>query len=190
MNSDNNRVLSVSELALFIQRTLDNVPQLSSLWVRGEISNFKKHTTGHLYFSLKDDRSSIRAVMFKGRAAALPALPADGMDCLVRGYVSLFPRDTLVQLYVEEIIPAGVGLQQIALEELKKRLQAKGYFAEARKRALPFLPEAVGVVTSPVGAAIRDIYNVIQRRFPGMPLILSPALVQGEKALPDGGFRH
>ncbi len=179
---EDKKVLSVSDLTAIVQKAIANRPELAGLWVRGEISNFKKHTSGHFYFSLKDEKSSIRAVMFRGRAQTVGFLPENGMDCLVRGYVSLYPRDTMVQLYAEEIIPAGTGLQQIMLEELKKKLQQKGYFAAERKRALPLLPMGVGVVTSPTGAAIRDIHNVISRRYPGMPILLYPALVQGEKA--------
>lgn len=167
---------------MLIKDTLDQKPELAGLWVRGEISNFKKHPSGHLYFSLKDEKASIRAVMFKSRTWSLNFLPKDGTDCFVRGFVSVFVRDVAVQLYVEEIIPAGVGLGQLALEELKKKLQEKGYFAGARKRPLPYVPSGIGVVTSPSGAAIKDIQNVIHRRFPGMPVFLYPALVQGEQA--------
>lgn len=177
-----NTVITVNELSLIIKETLDNKPELAGLWIRGEISNYKKHVSGHLYFSLKDDKSSIRAVMFKSRTWSLNFMPKDGMDCLVRGFVSVYPRDVMVQLYVEEIIPAGVGLQHIALEELKKKLQEKGYFAAARKRSLPYVPRGIGVVTSPTGAAIKDIQNVIYRRYPGMPIFLYPALVQGDQA--------
>ncbi|MCR4442236.1 MAG: exodeoxyribonuclease VII large subunit [Peptococcaceae bacterium] len=176
------RILKVSDLAALLQKMLDDRPELSNLWVRGEISNFKKHAAGHLYFSIKDEKAAVRAVMFKSRAWSLNFLPRDGMDCLVRGYVSLYPREVMVQFYVEEIIPAGIGLQHLALEEIKKKLQEKGYFAPERKRPLPFLPRGLGVVTSPTGAAIRDIHHVVQRRYPGMPVILYPALVQGDKA--------
>lgn len=176
------KILTVTHLASLIKDALDGKPELAGLWVRGEISNFKKHTAGHLYFSLKDNNSSIRAVMFKSRTSTLNFLPKDGMDCLVRGYISLYPRDVMVQLYVEEIVPAGIGLHFLALEEMKKKLQSKGYFAPERKRSLPRVPRAIGVVTSPTGAAIRDIQNVVQRRYPGMPLVLFPALVQGDKA--------
>ena len=176
------KIITVSELAMILQKTIDDVPMFANLWVRAEISNFKKHSAGHLYLSLKDEKSSIRAVMFKSRAGSLNFMPKDGMDCLVRGYVSVYARDVMVQLYIEEIIPAGLGLQHVAIEELKKKLQGKGYFADARKRPIPFLPKGIGVVTSPVGAAIRDIHKVIARRYPGMPVVLYPALVQGEKA--------
>lgn len=181
---EKSKFYTVSELALLIEKALDKQP-LNSLWVRGEISNFKRHTSGHLYFSVKDSKCSIRSVMFKSRTWSLNFEPWDGMDCLVRGYVSLYSKETIVQLYVEEIIPAGKGLQFAALEELKKKLASKGFFAPERKRPLPFLPRKVGVVTSPAGAAIKDIYQVIQRRYPGMPVVLYPVQVQGQGA-PEG----
>ena len=135
-----NKIFSVSELAVMLQKLIEEQPHLSSLWLRAEISNFKKHPAGHLYFSLKDERSSIRAVMFKSRAVHQKFLLRDGMDCLVRGYISLYSRDVMVQFYAEEIIPAGTGIQYLALEELKKKMQSKGYFAVERKRTLPFRP--------------------------------------------------
>lgn len=179
------RTYTVTELANLLQKTLEDNPTLANVWVRGEISNCKIHSSGHVYFSLRDAESSLKAVMFRSRAKNLAFTLADGMDCLVRGYISLYAKDTMLQLYTEEIIPAGVGLQQLALEELKKKLQGRGYFAQERKRPLPKLPKGVGVVTSPTGAVIRDICQVIGRRYPGMPVILYPASVQGDKALPS-----
>jgi exodeoxyribonuclease VII large subunit len=178
----NKKIYSVSELSAFIKNLFEQNAVLSNLWVRGEITNFKKHTSGHLYFSLKDQNSNLRVVMFKGRAGSLQFTPRDGLDCLVRGYVSIYPKETSLQFYAEEMIPAGLGLQSLALAELKEKLQKKGYFAPERKRPLPLLPRGVGVVSSAVGAAIRDISRVVQRRYPGMPVILYPTLVQGEKA--------
>lgn len=178
----NKKIYSINELSLLIKGIMDNHPVLSALWVRGEITNFKRHSSGHLYFSLKDEHSNIRAVMFRSRAMKLKFMPRDGLDCLVRGYISLYPKETSLQFYAEEIIPAGEGLQSIALAELKEKLQKKGYFSLERKKPLPHLPRGVGVVSSPVGAAIRDISRVINRRYPGMPIILYPTLVQGEKA--------
>lgn len=178
----NKKIYSISEISKLIKGIMDNHPILASLWVRGEITNFKCHNSGHLYFSLKDQKSAIRAVMFKSRAAYLKFTPKDGLDCLVRGYVSLYPKETSLQFYVEEIVPAGVGLQSIALAELKEKLQKKGYFARERKKTLPLLPIGIGVVSSSVGAAIRDISKVVRRRYPGMPVILYPTLVQGGKA--------
>jgi len=178
----NKKIYSVSELSAFIKSLFEQNAILSNLWVRGEITNFKKHTSGHLYFSLKDQNSNLRVVMFKGRAGSLQFTPRDGLDCLVRGYISVYPKETSLQFYAEEMIPAGQGLQSIALAELKEKLQKKGYFAPERKKPLPLLPRGVGVVSSAVGAAIRDISRVVQRRYPGMPVILYPTLVQGEKA--------
>jgi exodeoxyribonuclease VII large subunit len=178
----NKKIYSVSELSFFIKNIFEQNAVLSNLWVRGEITNFKKHSSGHLYFSLKDQNSNMRVVMFKGRAGSLQFTPRDGLDCLVRGYISVYPKETSLQFYAEEMIPAGLGLQSIALAELKEKLQKKGYFAPERKRPLPVLPTGVGVVSSAVGAAIRDISRVVQRRYPGMPVILYPTLVQGEKA--------
>lgn len=177
-----NKILTVSEVSFHIQKVLDNDPLLANLWIRGELSNFKHHPTGHFYFSLKDKECTLRAVMFRSKTWKLNFLPKDGLDCLVRGYVSSYPKDTVVQLYAEEIIPAGVGLQALALAELEEKLQKKGYFAAERKKTIPYLPGAIGVVTSPAGAAIKDIYRVVQKRYPGMPVILFPAGVQGEKA--------
>lgn len=176
------KIMTVSELSALIKKTIEDKAELAGVWIRGEISNFKQHAAGHLYFSLKDDRASIRAVMFRSKTLSLAFAPRDGLDCLVRGYVSVFERDAAVQLYAEEIIPAGTGLQYLALEELKKKLAAKGYFAAERKRKLPAIPRGLGVVTSATGAAIRDIQNIVHRRYPGMPIYLYPALVQGERA--------
>ena len=178
----NKKIYSINELSLLIKGVMDNHPVFSGLWVRGEITNFKHHNSGHFYFSLKDEQSNIRAVMFRSRAMKLKFMPRDGLDCLVRGYISLYPKETSLQFYAEEIVPAGEGLQSIALAELKEKLQKKGYFSPERKKLLPHLPRGVGVISSPVGAAIRDISRVIKRRYPGMPIILYPTLVQGEKA--------
>lgn len=181
----NNKIFKVSELSAFIKRLLDNHPVLSSVWVRGEIANFKHHSSGHLYFSLKDEQSNVRVVMFRSRARNLNFKPENGLDCLVRGYISLYPRETALQLYAEEIVPAGIGLQSIALAKLKEKLQKKGYFAPERKKPLPLLPQGIGIISSPVGAALQDISKVVWRRYPGMYLLLYPALVQGEGAVED-----
>ena len=181
----NNKIFKVSELSAFIKRLLDNHPVLSSVWVRGEIANFKHHSSGHLYFSLKDEQSNVRVVMFRSRARNLNFKPENGLDCLVRGYISLYPRETALQLYAEEIVPAGIGLQSIALAKLKEKLQKKGYFAPERKKPLPLLPQGIGIISSPVGAALQDISRVVWRRYPGMYLLLYPALVQGEGAVED-----
>ncbi|MEA4891804.1 MAG: exodeoxyribonuclease VII large subunit [Peptococcaceae bacterium] len=177
------RVFTVSQVSGLIQSCLNKEPLLRSLWLRGEITNFKRHSSGHLYFSIKDKEAVIRAVMFRGNADKLSFRPADGQDCFFRGYVSLYPRETQLQFYVEEISPAGVGEEALALEELKRRLAEKGYFNPAAKRKIPPLPRAVGVISSPTGAVIQDIRKVTWRRYPGMPIILYPAAVQGREAV-------
>ncbi len=175
--------LTVTQLSGLIQNTLNREPLLKGLWVRGEITNFKRHSSGHLYFSLKDKDTVIRAVMFRGHADKLKFRPADGQDCFFRGYVALYPRETQLQFYVEEIEAAGLGSEALALEELKKKLAARGYFDSAAKKRLPPLPKAVGVISSPTGAVIQDIRKVLWRRYPGMPILLYPAAVQGKEAV-------
>ncbi|MCL2121625.1 MAG: exodeoxyribonuclease VII large subunit [Clostridiales bacterium] len=175
-------VLSVTQLSDLIQSTLSREPLLKGLWVRGEITNFKRHSSGHLYFSLKDKETVIRAVMFRGNADKLRFRPEDGQDCFFRGYVSVYARETQLQFYVEEIEAAGLGAEALALEELKKKLTAKGYFDPSIKKSVPKLPVAVGVISSPTGAVIQDIQKVIWRRYPGMPILLYPSAVQGKEA--------
>jgi exodeoxyribonuclease VII large subunit len=173
---------SVSQVAALIQEGLERTPVLSQLWVKGEISNFKRHTSGHLYFSIQDAQSAIRAVMFKGKAGALKFMPKNGMECLFHGRVSLYAKEVQVQFYADDIAPAGVGAENLALEALKQKLADLGYFDHHRKKKLPFLPRGIGVVTSRTGAVIEDICQVVWRRYPGMPVYLYPALVQGEQA--------
>lgn len=177
------KIFTVSQLGALIQGCLNQEPQLRSLWVRGEITNFKRHSSGHLYFSLKEKDTVIRAVMFRGYADRLKFRPENGQDCFFHGYVSLYPRETQLQFYVEEISPAGLGEEALALEELKRRLAAKGYFNPAEKRKIPALPRAIGVISSPTGAVIQDIKKVTWRRYPGMPILLYPAAVQGREAV-------
>ena len=175
--------LSVTALAGLIQNTLNREPSLKSLWVRGEITNFKRHSAGHLYFSLKDKETTVRAVMFRGNADKLKFKPEDGQDCFFRGYISLYARETQLQFYVEEIEAAGLGAESLALEELKRKLAAKGYFDPSIKKPIPKLPTAIGVISSPTGAVIQDIRKVLWRRYPGMPIRLYPSAVQGKEAV-------
>ncbi len=177
--------LSVSQLAELINNTISREPALKSLWVKGEISNFKRHSSGHLYFSIKDKGAVVRAVMFRGNADKLKIKPQDGMSCFFHGYVSLYIRETQLQFYVEDIENEGVGAESLALDELRRRLTAQGYFDPSRKKATPRLPVAVGVISSPTGAVIQDIKNVIGRRYPGMPILLYPSAVQGRDAVND-----
>lgn len=176
------RLLTVSELNAYIKELLDNDPLLLNLWVKGEISNFKKVSSGHLYFTLKDEYSAIKVVMFRSRACRLSFQPQDGMAVQVRGYVTIYPRDGTCQLYAEEMEPCGVGALYVAFEQLKAKLQREGLFDSRHKKRLPFLPRRIGIVTSPTGAVLRDMVKIIRRRWPGLHIILVPVTVQGENA--------
>ena len=175
-------ILSVSGLNNLIKGIFDSNRLLSSVSVRGEISNFKAHFNGHLYFSLKDDGGQLRSVMFRGSAASLRFLPENGMRVIASGSVSVYPKDGSYQLYVSSMQPDGIGALYLAYEQLKGKLEAEGLFSELAKRPIPKYPSKIGVITSPTGAAVRDIINVITRRSPGVEIYLYPALVQGESA--------
>lgn len=175
-------VFSVSALNEYIKNIFENNRTLSSVSVRGEISNFTNHRSGHLYFSLKDADGQIRAVMFRSRAAGLKFMPESGMKVIVHGSVAVYPRDGSYQIYVSSIQPDGIGALYLAYEQMKARLADEGLFDEDHKLSIPEFPRRIGVVTSPTGAAVRDIINVTRRRYPGADLYLYPALVQGEGA--------
>lgn len=177
-----NIALSVTELNEYIKKVLDGDKILSSVTVKGEISNFKCHSTGHLYFSLKDEGGVLRSVMFRASASKLPFVPENGMKVTAHGRISSFVRDGQYQLYADSMEPDGVGALYIAYEQLKKRLATEGLFASERKKPLPKIPSRIGIVTSPTGAAIRDMINVTGRRFPYAEIILYPSLVQGPDA--------
>nr|MBE6545336.1 exodeoxyribonuclease VII large subunit [Oscillospiraceae bacterium] len=179
---DNADVFSVSALNEYIKNIFENNRTLSSVSVRGEISNFTNHRSGHLYFSLKDADGQIRAVMFRSRAAGLKFMPESGMKVIVHGSVSVYPRDGSYQIYVSSIQPDGIGALYLAYEQMKARLSEEGLFDEDHKLSIPEFPRRIGVVTSPTGAAVRDIINVTGRRYPGADIYLYPALVQGEGA--------
>lgn len=174
-------ILSVSEINGYIKRLLQQDAKLNSVLVRGEISNFTRHSSGHLYFSLKDQTGTIKCVMFRGNAQRLQFQPAHGMQVLIGGYVAVYERDGVYQLYVEQMLPQGAGALNIAYEELKKKLGAEGLFDTARKRPLPFMPQKIGIVTSPTGAAIQDMISIIRRRNPAVDLYVVPAIVQGSE---------
>lgn len=176
------RIFTVTEINNYIKYLLQNDMLLSHLYVKGEISNLKLHSSGHIYFTLKDSESRVKGVMFKGNAAKLKFVPEDGLAVVVRGYFSLYERDGQYQLYAEDMIPEGTGSLYKAYEQLKKRLSEAGLFDPEIKKKLPFLPGTVGVVTSPTGAAVRDIISIIKRRCPGVNIILYPVQVQGEGA--------
>ena len=174
--------LGVSQLNEYIKMLLDGNELLSDVYVKGEISNFTNHRTGHFYFSLKDEAGLVRAVMFRSYVSKLRFIPEDGMKVTVHGRVSSFVRDGQYQLYVDDMQPDGIGSLYIAFEQLKKKLEAEGLFDQLRKRPIPKLPYKIGIVTSPTGAAIRDMINVTGRRWPAAKILLCPALVQGVDA--------
>lgn len=176
------QLLTVRELTRYVKDLLDEDPLLRSVWVQGEISNFKWHHSGHIYFTLKDEVAQVKVVMFRSYANRLRFRPENGMQVIVQGNVTVFERDGVYQLYAAAMEPYGLGALHLEFEQLKRRLAAEGLFDEALKRPIPSLPRAVGLVTAPTGAAIRDMITVARRRFPGMRLVLAPALVQGPDA--------
>lgn len=176
------RTLTVLELTRHIKDLLESNHLLASLWVKGEISNFKRAASGHLYLTLKDQYACIKVVMFKSRAQGLTFNPGNGMSVRVRGYVSLYERDGSYQLYAEGMEPDGAGALNQAFEELKARLAQEGLFDQIHKKKLPPVPTRVGVVTSPVGAVLRDIVEIIGRRWPLAEIIVVPVPVQGDQA--------
>ena len=174
--------VTVTELNNFIKSVFDSNRALASVTVRGEISNFKRHSSGHLYFSLKDEGGQIRAVMFRARADYLRFDIENGMRVIVHGTVSVYTRDGAYQLYASSIQPDGIGALYLAFSQMKERLSKEGLFDEAYKKPIPSFPAAIGVITSPTGAAVRDIINVLGRRYPIAKVYLYPALVQGDGA--------
>lgn len=176
-------VVTVSQVNRYIGSKLKGDRILQGMMVKGEISNFVKHfKSGHCYFSLKDSESSLKAVMFAGAASRLKFLPEDGMSVAVAGSISVYERDGAYQLYANDIIPEGAGKASVELEQLKRKLEKEGIFAAEHKRPLPYMPKKIGAVTSLSGAAIRDIINVLTRRYPLCELYAVNALVQGEGA--------
>lgn len=178
--SNEPQILSIEELNLSIKQLLEG--QLSLIWVRGEISNFKAHSSGHYYFSLKDAKSQISAVMFRGYNSRLKFKLTDGMEVIVRGRISVYEPRGNYQILCEMMEPVGAGALQKAFEQLKAQLKAEGLFEAARKKTIPHMPRHVAVVTSPTGAAIRDILNILSRRAPWLPVTVVPTVVQGEAA--------
>lgn len=179
------RYITVTTLNKYLKNKFDTDPNIQTLGLKGEISNFKGHTRGHLYFTLKDEGSRINAVMFSTYASKLNFVPKDGMKVLVVGRVSVYEPTGGYQIYVNEMISDGVGNLYLKFEELKKKLSNEGLFNQEHKRPIPKFPKKIGIVTAPTGAAIRDILSTIKRRFPSTETILFPALVQGDLAAPD-----
>ncbi len=175
--------VTVSQLNQYIKEIISNDYNLKNITLKGEISNFTNHIkTGHFYFTLKDGKSSIRAIMFKGNASRVKFDVENGMNVIVRGSVQVFERDGAYQFYCDTLEPDGIGALYLAFEQLKQKLAAKGLFDEAHKKPLPALPKKIGIVTSKTGAALQDIINILTRRYPLGAVVLIPALVQGENA--------
>ena len=174
--------ITVSELNDYIKNVFDSSRFLSSVTIKGEISNFTYHKSGHLYFSLKDSDAQIKAVMFRSSASRLKFMPESGMKVIAHGAVSVYQRDGVYQLYVSSMQPDGIGALYLAYEQLKEKLALEGLFSDEYKKLIPEMPERIGVITSPSGAAVRDIINVTGRRFPLAKLYIYPSLVQGDGA--------
>jgi len=178
--TETSKVVSVSDITRQIKQSLEQ--RFTKVWVQGEISNFKHHTSGHLYFTLKDEGAQISATMWRSRVANLLFAPEDGMKVIARGGITVYPPRGNYQIDVERLTPVGIGELQIAFERLKRKLAAEGLFDESRKRPLPQFPERIGVITSETGAALQDIRTVLARRFPFVEVILIPVRVQGAGA--------
>lgn len=178
----NQQYLSVSALTKYIKRKFDADPHLQNVYIKGEISNFKQHTSGHMYFTLKDEKARLLSVMFAANNKGMKFLPENGMKVLIKGDISLYEAGGQYQLYVKSMAPDGVGDLYLAYEQLKKKLEGAGLFLAEHKKPIPQYPKSVGVITSPTGAALRDILTTIKRRYPIARIIVYPALVQGNNA--------
>ena len=181
----NDKYITVTQLTRYIKYKIDNDVNLNEVFLKGEISNFKAHSRGHFYFTLKDEGSRINAIMFASSTKKIKFTPQDGMKVLVTGKISVFEANGGYQIYVNDMLEDGVGSLYIAFEQLKKKLEQEGLFRKEYKKAIPKIPTRVGVVTAPTGAAIKDIISTIKRRWPLAEIILFPSLVQGENAKED-----
>ncbi|MCD6165799.1 exodeoxyribonuclease VII large subunit [bacterium] len=182
-NRTQQRIYSITELTRQIKFLLES--HFPNVWVKGEISNFKLHSSGHMYFSLKDENAQLPCVMWRGRNNLLFFMPKDGMKVVAQGNVTVYEKRGYYQFEVLELQPAGIGELQLAFEQLKQRLKAEGLFEAEHKKPIPAYPERIGIVTSATGAAIRDLVTVVGRRFPSVQLILNPVRVQGDGAAED-----
>jgi len=183
MNSQPQRdgkILTVSELTRMIKGSLEE--SFPHVWLQGEISNFKRHTSGHLYFTLKDEGAQISGVMWRSRAENLLFSPEDGMEVQARGAITVYPPRGNYQIDVVRMLPVGIGELQLAFEQLKRKLEAEGLFDPAKKKPIPEFPHAIGVITSPTGAALQDIRSVLERRQPSVEVVVLPVRVQGPGA--------
>ena len=181
----NSNYITVTQLTKYIKYKIDNDVNLETVYLKGEISNFKAHTRGHFYFTIKDENSRINAVMFASSASKIKFMPTDGMKVLVSGKISVYEAAGGYQIYVNEMLEDGVGNLYIAFEQLKKKLEQEGLFDLAKKKKIPKIPNTIGIISAPTGAAIKDILSTIKRRWPLANTILFPSLVQGEDAASD-----
>ena len=181
----NDKYITVTQLTRYIKYKIDNDVNLNEVFLKGEISNFKAHSRGHFYFTLKDEGSRINAIMFASNTKKIKFMPQDGMKVLVTGKISVFEANGGYQIYVNDMLEDGIGNLYIAYEQLKKKLEQEGLFKKEYKKRIPKIPNRVGVVTAPTGAAIKDIISTIKRRWPLAEIILFPSLVQGENAKED-----
>ena len=181
----NDKYITVTQLNRYIKYKIDNDVNLNEVFLKGEISNFKAHSRGHFYFTLKDENTRINAIMFASSTKSIKFVPQDGMKVLVTGKISVYEASGTYQIYVNEMLEDGVGNLYIAFEQLKKKLEEEGLFREDHKKSIPKIPNRVGVITAPTGAAIKDIISTIKRRWPLCEVLLFPALVQGEDAHSD-----
>ena len=181
----NDKYITVTQLTKYIKYRLDNDPNLNEVFLKGEISNFKAHSRGHFYFTIKDEYTRINAIMFSSSTKKLKFMPEDGMKVLVTGKISVFEQSGTYQIYVNDMLEDGVGNLYIAYEQLKKKLEEEGLFREDHKKKIPKIPNRVGVITAPTGAAIKDIISTIKRRWPLTEIYLFPSLVQGDDAKED-----
>jgi len=179
------RIYSVWEITRYIRQKLDSDELLRDIYIKGELSNVSQPTSGHVYFTLKDEYSELRCVMFRNRNALLKFRLEDGMSVIVRGHISVYEKRGRYQLYVEELQESGIGALYRAFEQLKKKLKDEGMFDATHKKPIPVIPHTIGIITSPTGAAIRDMINITRRRFPHVHILLAPVAVQGEEAAPQ-----
>lgn len=179
------QVYSIKDLNRLVKMLLESNDRLQDVWVKGEISNFTHHSSGHMYFTLKDADSRLKSIMFASYNQKLAFIPREGAKVLACGNISVYERDGQYQFYVTQMQPDGIGSLFLAFEQLKKKLEMEGLFAPSRKKPIPKFPRAIGVITSPTGAAVRDIITTLQRRHPTVPVLLYPVLVQGKQAAPS-----
>ena len=181
----NNNYITVGALTRYIKYKIDNDVNLQTVYIKGEISNFKHHSRGHFYFTIKDEESRINAIMFASNTSKCKFMPTDGMKVMVTGRITVYEATGGYQIYVTDMLEDGIGNLYIAYEQLKKKLEAEGLFDKTKKKKIPRMPRKIGIITAPTGAAIRDILTTLKRRYPIVETILFPALVQGVEAGKD-----